>query len=175
MPTYYTHVQSPVGPIFLAGREERVVRMSFTSGHQIRHPEPDWIENEKALHPAVEQVHEYLSGERFTFTLVPVLEGTVFQVLVWQALMNIPFGETRSYGEIADGLGRPGAARAVGAANSANYLPLLVPCHRVIGSHGSLTGFGGGLEAKRWLLNFERQFAEAPSRGQLSLLTSAGS
>lgn len=167
---YFTYIPSPVGPIFLAGEQHRVARLSFTTGHQVRFPEPEWIQDEDALRPAVEQLQQYFAGERKAFTLEPALAGTEFQQMVWRALMSVPFGQTRSYGDVADSIGRPGSARAVGAANAANYLPLLVPCHRIVGSHGSLTGFGGGLETKRWLLDFERRHADRRPGDQLSLL-----
>jgi methylated-DNA-[protein]-cysteine S-methyltransferase len=101
------------------------------------------------------QLAEYFAGRRQDFDLTLAPKGTEFELSVWEQLRRIPFGETRSYGEIAQAIGRPGAARAVGRANGANPIPIVVPCHRVIGSDGSLTGFGGGLEAKSRLLEIE--------------------
>ncbi len=101
------------------------------------------------------QLEAYLAGERDAFDLPVRLLGTAFQVRVWTALLDIPVGETRSYGELAAALGRPGAARAVGSANGRNPIPIVVPCHRVVGADGSLTGFGGGLALKQWLLEHE--------------------
>ena len=101
------------------------------------------------------QLAEYFAGDRQDFDLALAPVGTPFELAVWEALRRIPFGETRSYGEIAQEIGRPGAARAVGRANGANPIPIVVPCHRVIGSDGSLTGFGGGLAAKSRLLEIE--------------------
>lgn len=113
------------------------------------------IEDEGATSELRRQLREYFSGERTSFDLPLALRGTEFQVRVWSALRGIPYGETRSYGEIAEEIASPGAARAVGQANHRNPIPILVPCHRVVGADGSLTGFGGGLETKEWLLERE--------------------
>ena len=113
---------------------------------------PDDDPNEKAL----QQIHEYLRGERRTFDLPLDLRGTAFQVAVWNALRKIPYGETRSYGEVATAVGRPKATRAVGQANGANPIPIIIPCHRVIGTTGGLVGFGGGLPLKERLLVLEQ-------------------
>ena len=104
---------------------------------------------------AIAQLEEYFAGERRDFSLPLPLEGTPFQTTVWSALRTIPYGATVSYGELARRIGRPSASRAVGAANGANPLPIILPCHRVIGADRSLKGFGGGLETKRFLLAFE--------------------
>ena len=104
---------------------------------------------------AAAQLSEYFAGTRQEFDLPLDLDGTAFQRRAWTALAKIPYGETRSYGEQARRLGVPRAARAIGAANGANPLPIVLPCHRLVGADGSLTGFGGGLETKRWLLEFE--------------------
>ncbi len=112
-----------------------------------------------AAHPLLQQakdeLHHYFAGERVTFSTPLDLQGTPFQVSVWRELCNIPYGETRSYGELALKIGRPNAPRAVGAANGANPIAIIVPCHRVIGSNGTLTGYGGGLPTKSWLLKLE--------------------
>ncbi len=152
---YYTYVDSPVGPFFLAGDGTSLSKASFAYGKQRRQPEPGWIHDPASLSFAVEQVEEYFAGERIRFDLPLEIAGTGFQKDVWGVLRSIPFGETWSYGRVAKALGKPGASRAVGAANAANVLPLIIPCHRVIGSDGTLTGFGGGLETKKWLLDFE--------------------
>ena len=107
------------------------------------------------LHKTKQQLTEYFEGKRKTFDLPLSLKGTPFQLECWNALQRIPYGATATYGEIARSIGRPAAVRAVGAANGANPIPIIVPCHRVIGSNGSLTGFGGGIDMKRWLLDFE--------------------
>ena len=107
------------------------------------------------LKHAMDELKRYLAGERVEFTCPLDLHGTPFQVAVWQELLRIPYGETRTYAEIARAIGRPTASRAVGMANGANPVAIIVPCHRVIGSNGTLTGYGGGLPAKRWLLSLE--------------------
>ncbi len=152
---YYTHLDTPIGAFLLAGDERRLAMTSFSTGHQQRAPGPDWIEDEAPLDYAVTQFEQYFAGDRKQFDLPLAIEGTPFQQEVWAALRAIPCGQTRSYGEVARALGRPGASRAVGTANAANTLPVIIPCHRVIGADGGLTGFGGGLETKRWLLRLE--------------------
>jgi methylated-DNA-[protein]-cysteine S-methyltransferase len=107
------------------------------------------------LQQASDELSRYLAGERVSFTCPFDMHGTPFQIAVWQALLAIPYGETRSYGEIARVIGRPAASRAVGAANGANPIAIFVPCHRVIGGNKTLIGYGGGLEAKAWLLRLE--------------------
>ena len=125
-----------------------------------RDPEPDWIYNEKPLASVCEQLGEYFSGRRKSFDLPLQFDGTEFQVSVLKALQDIPYGETVSYGEIARRIGKPKAVRAVGAANGRNPLPIVVPCHRVIGSSGDLTGFGGGLDTKEALLRLEAEHTQ---------------
>jgi len=121
------------------------------------------MEDEEALDIYRKQILEYLQGKRTAFTFALDFRGTPFQVSVWQALTRIPFGETRSYTDIAEVVQRPKAIRAVGAANGANPIPIVVPCHRVIGKNGSLTGFGGGLDVKEELLRFEGRGGLLPS------------
>ena len=118
---------------------------------------PDWIYNEQALAVVCEQLQEYFAGTRKDFDLSLKLSGTEFQVSVLEALQDIPYGQTTSYGAIAKQIGRPKAVRAVGAANGRNPIPIVVPCHRVIGSSGDLTGFGGGLDTKEALLRLEAE------------------
>jgi len=124
----------------------------------------DSIRDESATAEVRRQVEEYCAGERWTFDVERAARGTSFQHAVWQALMEIPYGETRSYGEIARAIGVPHAARGVGAANAANPIALIVPCHRVIGAHGDLTGYGGGLPLKRALLEHEATHRPASAR-----------
>ena len=119
------------------------------------------------LQRAVGQIDEYFRGERRDFDLDLDVQGTEFQRLVWRELEGIPFGETRSYGEIAEAIGRPAAARAVGAATGRNPAPILVPCHRVVGASGALTGFAGGMEAKRALLTHEAEVVGNGRKGRL--------
>jgi len=152
---YYTYCDSPIGPILVAGDGEAVARISFTTGHLVLHPEPGWVRDGAPLGTATEQLEQYFAGERRRFDLRLSMQGTAFQKRAWEVLLTIPYGEAWSYGQVAEALGNPGAARAVGRANATNPLPLVVPCHRVIGADGTLTGFGGGLSAKQWLLRFE--------------------
>ena len=147
---------SPVGPLLLAGTAAVLTRVHFQAGpHRLR-PSPAWRHDAAPFAPALAQLGEYFRGARREFDLPLAPEGTPFQLVVWQALRAVPYGETLSYGELAQRVGLAGGARAVGLANGANPLPIVVPCHRVIGADGSLTGFGGGLDIKRALLALER-------------------
>jgi methylated-DNA-[protein]-cysteine S-methyltransferase len=154
---YYCYVDTPIGELLLAGEDDALSMIGFPKGSMRRDPEPDWIYNEKPLANARKQLDEYFKGARKDFDLPLKLGGTEFQVSVLNALQNIPYGETVSYGEIAKRIGRPKAVRAVGAANGRNPIPIVVPCHRVIGSSGDLTGFGGGLDTKEALLRLEAE------------------
>jgi methylated-DNA-[protein]-cysteine S-methyltransferase len=157
MTVYYCYTETPVGELLVAGDAEGLSLIGFPQGTMRRAPEPDWIFNEKPLAEACRQLREYFAGERREFDLPLNLNGTDFQVSVLSALRDIPYGETVSYGEIARRVGRPKAVRAVGAANGRNPIPIIVPCHRVIGSTGDLTGFGGGLDTKEALLRLEAE------------------
>ena len=152
---YWCHLDTPVGRLLLAGDATALTRVHFQSGPHPQQPAAEWLEDRRPFVPVVAQLAEYFSGTRRTFTLPLAPEGTAFQHAVWQALRAIPYGHTISYGELARRLGRTHGARAVGLANGANPLPIIVPCHRVIGADGSLTGFGGGLPIKRALLALE--------------------
>jgi methylated-DNA-[protein]-cysteine S-methyltransferase len=154
---YYCYLETPIGELLLAGDAEGLTLIGFPKGSMRREPESAWIFNEKPLSEARRQLREYFAGERREFDLPVKLRGTDFQVSVLRALQEIPYGETVSYGEIARRIGRPRAVRAVGAANGRNPLPIVVPCHRVIGSTGDLTGFGGGLDTKEALLRLEAE------------------
>ena len=154
---YYCYFDTPIGELLLAGEAEALVMIGFPKGVMRRDPEPDWIYNEKPLALARQQLAEYFAGKRKDFDLPLSLAGTEFQVAVLEALQKIPYGETTSYGAIAKQIGRPKAVRAVGAANGRNPIPIIVPCHRVIGSTGDLTGFGGGLDTKAELLRLEAE------------------
>ncbi|MEM1228928.1 MAG: methylated-DNA--[protein]-cysteine S-methyltransferase [Pseudomonadota bacterium] len=151
----YTTMESPVGPLVLAGDDAALTLIGFTTGPKAWSIDPGWVHVPTAFAVARGQLAEYFAGQREHFDLTLRPEGTEFQRAVWQALTRIPYGETCSYGDIAAAIGRPKAVRAVGAANGRNPLPIVVPCHRVIGSNGSLTGFGGGLENKERLLALE--------------------
>jgi len=157
---YYCYFDTPIGELLLAGEEGALSMIGFPKGSMRREPEADWIFNETQLADVSCQLHEYFSGERKEFDLPLKLSGTEFQVSVLEALQNIPYGETTSYGEIAKRIGRPKAVRAVGAANGRNPIPIIVPCHRVIGSTGDLTGFGGGLDTKEALLRLEAEHTQ---------------
>lgn len=154
---YYCYLDTPIGELLLAGDGDGLAMIGFPKGSMRRAPEPDWIFNEKPLAEVRKQLVEYFAGERRAFDLPLQLSGTEFQVSVLRALLDIPYGETASYGEIARRIGRPRAVRAVGAANGRNPIPIVVPCHRVIGSTGDLTGFGGGLDTKEALLRLEAE------------------
>ena len=151
----YTWFESPVGPLLLAGSDAGLKLVSFEEGRRARAVNPDWREDPVIFAKVIEQLRSYFAGKRTTFELALILEGTEFQKKVWTALQTIPYGETISYKELAERIGNPSAVRAVGAANGANPIPIIIPCHRVIGNDGSLTGFGGGLPLKKKLLQLE--------------------
>ena len=151
----YDVIESPIGPLLVAGAEAGLRRIQFPRQGRAQAPEAGWVRDSRPFREVARQLGEYFAGKRRTFNLVLAPEGTPFQRATWRALTEIPYGSTVSYGELARRLGRPGASRAVGAANGANPLPIVVPCHRVIGRDGSLTGFGGGLPVKRALLALE--------------------
>jgi methylated-DNA-[protein]-cysteine S-methyltransferase len=141
-------IDSPVGPLTLVERDGALARLSFGAHGTSSSPSP-------LLERAASQLHAYFAGELREFDLPLAPSGTEFQLACWRALAEIPYGETRSYGEQARRIGRPDRARAVGAANGANPIAIILPCHRVIGADGSLVGFGGGLDTKRRLLDLE--------------------
>ena len=157
MPRVHAEMESPLGLLTLVAMDGSLCAVYMTDQRRrpadatFGWPEPDAFAHVRA------QLTEYFAGERSTFDLPMTLEGTAFQRQVWQALRQIPYGETRSYGDLAAALGRPSAARAVGLANGRNPLSIVVPCHRLVGADGSLTGYGGGLTRKRYLLDLERQ------------------
>ena len=153
--TQFRTVDSPVGLLTLAGRDGRLMHLRMVD--QTYEPSHDgWERDDMAFAGAVEQLESYFAGERFEFDIEMELVGTPFQRNVWAALLTIPYGDTRSYGEIAAQIGSPAASRAVGLANGHNPIGIIVPCHRVIGANGSLTGYGGGLDRKRALLALEK-------------------
>ena len=154
---YYCYLESPIGDLLLAGESDALCVIGFPEGSRRRDPEPDWIFNEKPFAEACRQLGEYFAGKRREFELPLKKSGTPFQVQVLDALEEIPYGETVSYADIAERVGRPKAVRAVGAANGRNPLPIVIPCHRVIGKGGDLVGFGGGLDTKEALLRLEAE------------------
>lgn len=155
----YCYLDTPIGKLLIAGNDEGLHRIVFpTKGNprEPAEPEAGWIESSRGpLHEAVRQLNEYFAGKRTEFDLPLVPAGTGFQKSVWRQLQEIPYGQTISYGELARRVGNPKASRAVGAANGSNPLPIVIPCHRVIGSTGKLTGFGGGIPVKEALLALE--------------------
>lgn len=153
----YTIIDSPLGGILLARSPLGLTCINFQDGSEPIHPPAGWQLEPQALAEAARQVRAYFDGElqQFEQTLSP--GGTAFQQQVWRAMQEIPYGETQTYASLARRVGRPLAARAVGSASSRNPLPVVVPCHRVVGSDGSLTGYSGGLHLKQALLNLERQ------------------
>lgn len=155
MTTFYHYHDTPIGKLLLAGDEQALQLLGFPSGSMKRRHDRNWVESKKPFKEVIKQLDEYFAGKRQEFDLPLAPAGTDFQCQVWQGLQEIPFGETWSYGELARHVGRPKASRAVGAANGLNPIPVIIPCHRVIGSNGKLTGFGGGLETKSFLLNLE--------------------
>lgn len=157
MQTYYCYHSSPIGKLLLAGDGEHLSLLGFPNGKMARQHEPGWVRDAAPFRPTGAQLDQYFAGELVEFDLPLKPAGTVFQEQVWQALTEIPYGKTWSYGELARHIGKPKASRAVGAANGLNPIPVIIPCHRVIGSNGQLTGFGGGLETKEFLLGLEAQ------------------
>ena len=169
MKVYVDEIESPAGPLaFVVDEDGTLVRLHFVEGDYGPVMEAE-LEDEGYTVEADEtrtagvrrELAEYVSGRRRTFDVPLAFVGSVWQKAVWMELTRIPFGETRSYGEIADSLGRPGAARAVGRANACNVLPVVVPCHRVIAADGTLGGFNGGLHLKERLLEHERNVLAA--------------
>ncbi|HEX2163750.1 MAG TPA: methylated-DNA--[protein]-cysteine S-methyltransferase [Thermoanaerobaculia bacterium] len=165
MSVYYDRIESPVGDLFAAVDEDgALVRLTFLNRAEDETAERARVARDHGAPPAhapercravAAQLAEYFAGRRRSFDLPLAPRGTDFQRAVWEELARVPYGETISYGELARRVGRQGAARAIGAANGANPLPIVVPCHRVIGADGSLTGYGGGLDRKRTLLGLE--------------------
>jgi methylated-DNA-[protein]-cysteine S-methyltransferase len=152
---FYTTMESPVGPLLLAGNAHGLRSVSFEKSNRAERMKSAWKEDKAPFAEVIRQLRAYFGGKLKEFDVPLALEGTEFQLSVWRALRTIPYGETISYGQLAERIGNPKAVRAVGLANGANPIPIIVPCHRVIGSNGSLTGFGGGLVNKKKLLALE--------------------
>lgn len=153
----YTTIDSPVGPLFVQGDGTFVTGLYLQNHRGWRGPEAAWTQSDEPFAAIRTQLAEYFAGDRQQFDVPIQLAGTPFQQTVWQELTRIPFGETISYAELARRVGKPSASRAVGSANGRNPVSIIVPCHRVVGATGKLTGYGGGIENKRWLLDWERQ------------------
>ena len=156
----YRTIESPIGLLTLAGDGSTLTSLRMVD--QTYEPSRiGWVLDHQAFPDAVEQLDAYFAGELTDFDIRMDMRGTAFQRRVWEALLTIPYGETRSYGIIAAQVGAPGAARAVGLANGHNPIAIVVPCHRVVGARGSLTGYGGGLERKKSLLDLEKKRSPA--------------
>jgi len=170
----YCYIDSPIGDLLLAGQNkscqnnsgpnksdqnEVLHLISFSTGKGVKKPLENWIENKSGFSQTKQQLAQYFAGERTQFSITLETNGTTFQRQVWQELEKIPYGHTTTYGQMAKNIARPKASRAVGAANGANRIPIILPCHRVIGANKSLTGFAGGLAIKEFLLNLEQKVA----------------
>jgi methylated-DNA-[protein]-cysteine S-methyltransferase len=151
----YSHLPSPLGDLLLVADEHGLRALYLPTGREHPGVQAGWVRDDRALAPAREQLAEYFAGQRRVFDLSLAAAGSRWQHRVWAALCEIGYGETASYGQLARELGVPNGARAVGLANGQNPISIIVPCHRVIGANGALTGYGGGLPAKQWLLSHE--------------------
>jgi methylated-DNA-[protein]-cysteine S-methyltransferase len=157
---FFSELDSPVGALLLVG-DDRALSGLYMHDQRHRPPLPDGCRrNDRMFREAREQLRAYFAGKLRDFELQLAAEGSEFQRAVWKALGAIPFGRTESYGALARRIGKPGASRAVGLANGRNPIGIIVPCHRVVGADGSLTGYGGGLTRKQWLLEHERRFLQ---------------
>jgi len=153
----FASIESPLGPLTIAVDNHQLREIRFPRSGMPAAPDPDWHEDVSAVAEVVRQLRAYFSGELESFDLALAPQGTPFQQRVWAELCSIPYGETISYGDLARRIGNPNASRAVGLANGSNPIPIVIPCHRVIGSNGKLTGYGGGLPIKEKLLALERR------------------
>lgn len=158
---HQTTIDSPIGTITLVAADDALIEVRFPNAPGVDESEVEPADDHPVLVQAASQLGEYFRGRRTEFDVRLEPLGTAFQLAAWAALRTIPYGETVSYGEQARRLGDAGKARAVGAANGRNPIPIIVPCHRVVGANGHLTGFGGGIESKAWLLDHERSVASA--------------
>ena len=154
---FFTRFSSPIGSLLLAADNTALREITFPKNGAPASPQSDWREDSSAFTDSIRQLRAYFAGELESFDLKLAPEGTSFQQRAWSELCNIPYGETISYGELAKRIGNPNASRAVGLANGSNPIPIIIPCHRVIGSNGKLTGYGGGLPIKEKLLALERR------------------
>ena len=159
---FYARTPSPAGPLFLAASKTGLVRLEFENRMQKMTPGIELSESKAALAPYLRELDEYFSGNLREFSFPLDLRGTAFQLACWHALLKIPYGETRSYADIARGIGHPNAYRAVGMSNNRNPIAIVVPCHRVIASSGALCGYGGGLDIKSKLLALEQDSLQRP-------------
>jgi len=154
---YHTQHQTPIGKIRLRASDTGLLAIDHVNQQSSLDPASENTPNHPILQQAITELDEYFAGNRQTFQTPLAPEGTTFQLSVWEALKAIPYGETASYSDIAESIKKPKAVRAVGAANGRNPLSIFIPCHRIIGKNGTLTGYAGGLETKKILLNLEQQ------------------
>ncbi len=164
---YYTYIDTPVGELLLAGDQYVLHELGFPEGPRRRRAEPSWELRDSIFTEAKTQLSHYFAGGLKSFSLAIQPAGTPFQLRVLDELRKIPYGVTASYKEIASRLGNPQAMRAVGMANGRNPIPVIIPCHRVIGSNGQLTGFGGGIPTKKALLKLEQENIPWRTTGEL--------
>ncbi len=157
----YAILDTPIGTLLIVAAGTAVTTIYLDESSWKSEIDPTWVHRPSALRPITAELAEYFTGGRAHFSLDVAPVGTPFQLAVWHALTTIPYGEVATYGEIARTIGRPGAGRAVGGANNANRIPILIPCHRVIGADGSLTGYASGVDRKRALLELERPFSRS--------------
>lgn len=153
---FYTSMHSPIGELLLLGDDQALHGLYMQEGRKPVQVAPQWRRSAAPFAGVQAELREYFAGERVSFQTPLAMDGSPFELRVWRALTEIPYGETVSYGEIAKRIGQPSAARAVGLANGRNPIAVIVPCHRVIGANGTLTGYGGGLERKQLLLELEQ-------------------
>jgi methylated-DNA-[protein]-cysteine S-methyltransferase len=165
MTSYYDITPSPIGRLLLTATDSGLSGVFMEDHEGGPQPRPDWVHDAARLEVARRQLNEYFEGKRQEFDITLDLRGTPFQLEVWNALRGIPFGATASYRDLATDIRRPNAVRAVGAANGRNPVAIIVPCHRVIGADGSLTGYGGGLPRKQFLLNHEAGYIRLSAAG----------
>ena len=156
-PVTFTRMESPIGTLTLAADDSGLRQINFPHNGRPAPLGPDWQEDSPAFAEVLRQLRAYFAGELENFNLPLAPEGTAFQKKVWDQLCQIPYGETISYGALAKRIGNPNASRAVGLTNGSNPIPIVIPCHRVIGSNGKLTGYGGGLPIKEKLLALEKR------------------
>jgi methylated-DNA-[protein]-cysteine S-methyltransferase len=164
--TLYTVFDSPIGELLAVGDGVALTQLHMQGGRTRARIGPSWVRDDEGFAAVAQQLEEYFAGVRQRFDLPLSMAGGAFEKRVWDELLAIPYGKTASYGEIADRIGSPGAARAVGLANGRNPIAVIVPCHRVIGANGSLTGYGGGLGRKRLLLDLEAGVQPLSARDQ---------